>query len=392
MWNKGIEFEKKCINKLKELGFQNVSDTRISGDYGGDIVACLDKIKYIFQCKDVSKRQGVHAVQEILGAKSIYKANKCVVISSSGFTPNAYNLAKANFVLLLKSDDLFNAKDINTLLGDAIINVGNANIITHNYKIIDEFHKTKNEIGHTPTLPELNKTLRYRIMKDYGSYRVFIDSIGEKLKRSKPTKEILQNEYIRIRDLLNKTPTANEIRAHTNLPYNQFHQYPLTKLQKECGDIPNCDRSVTNEDLINEYLELEKKLGHKPNGPEIDKYGKHRSYSYIRKFGSLKKFYNLPEISAKELLLQPLSKKEIIAFYLMLKLIFDRQQIPLTYGNIKKLSCGEYKPFSVSPIEHRFKKFKEFCILLENNENIKELETNLNKLISGFIESKDSLD
>ena len=390
MWNKGIEFEKKCINKLKELGFQNVSDTRISGDYGGDIVACFDQIRYIFQCKDISKRQGVHAVQEILGAKNIYEANKCVVISSSGFTPNAYTLAKANFVLLLKSDDLFNAKDINTLLGDAIINVGNANIITHNYNIIEEFYKTKNEIGHTPTLPELNRTLRYRIRKDYGNYRVFINSIGEELKHSKPTKEILQNEYIRIRNLLNKTPTANEIKAHTNLPYNQFHQYPLTKLQKECGDVPNCDRSVTNEDLINEYLELEKKLGHKPNGQEIDRYGKYRSYSYIRKFGSLKKFYNLPKISAKELL--PLSEKEIIAFYLMLKLIFDRQQIPLTYGNIKKLSCGEYKPLTISAIEYKYKNFKEFCILLENNENIKELETNLNKLISSFIESKNPLD
>lgn len=289
MWKKGIEFEEKCINKLRVLGFQHISKTPISGDYGADIVAYLQQIKYIFQCKDVCKRQGVHAIQEIIGAKAVYKANKCVVISSSGFTPNAYKLAKDNFILLLKSDELFDAKNINILLGEAITNFKNVNIVTHDYNIIEEFYKTKGKIGHTPTLSELDKTLRYKIIKAYGGYRAFINSIDEKLKRSAPTGEILKKEYIRIKTLLGKVPTANDIKANTHLPYNQFQTYPLTKLQKECGDIPNCDRSVTNVDLIKEYLNLEKKLGHKPNKQDIDKYGKHGSHLYIRRFGSLRK-------------------------------------------------------------------------------------------------------
>lgn len=389
MWKKGIKFEEKCISKLRELGFQHISKTPISGDYGADIVAHLQQIKYIFQCKDVRKRQGVRAIQEIIGAKTVYKANKCVVISSSGFTHNAYNLAKANFILLLKSDELFDAEGINILFDDAIMNLENANIITHDYNIIEEFYKTKEKIGHTPTLPELDKTLRYKIRKVYGGYCAFINSIDEKLKRSAPTREIIKEEYIRIRTLLRKVPTANDIKANTHFPYNQFHAYPLTKLQKECGDSPNCDRSVTNVDLINEYLDLEKKLGHKPNGLDIDKYGKHGSHLYIRRFGSLKKFYSLPEISAKELLKEPLNKKEIVAFYLMLKFIFNRQQIPLTYGNIKRLSCGEYKPFPISAIEYKYKNFRDFCMLLENNESVKELENKFNKLINNFIRDTD---
>lgn len=75
MWEKGIKFETKCINKLRELGFQHISKTPISGDYGADIVAYLQQTKYIFQCKDVRKRQGVRAIQEIIGAKTVYKAN-----------------------------------------------------------------------------------------------------------------------------------------------------------------------------------------------------------------------------------------------------------------------------------------------------------------------------
>ncbi|MBQ9092701.1 MAG: restriction endonuclease [Prevotella sp.] len=389
MWKKGIKFEEKCISKLRELGFQHISKTPISGDYGADIEAYFNKMKCVFQCKNHEKRQGVRAVQEILGAKTIYEAKKCVVISSSGFTKNAYTLAKANSILLLKADDLFKSEDIKTLLDDTFIDVENANIITHDYNIIEEFYKIKEKIGHIPTLSELDKTLRYKINKVYGGYTIFINEIGERLKRSAPTREIIKEEYIRIRTLLRKVPTANDIKANTHLPYNQFHTYPLTKLQKECGDIPNCDRSVTNVDLINEYLDLEKKLGHKPNGQDIDKYGKHGSHLYIRRFGSLKKFYSLPEISAKELLKEPLNKKEIVAFYLMLRFIFNRQQIPLTYGNIKKLSCGEYKPFPISAIEYKYKNFGDFCMLLENNESVKELENNFNKLINNFIRNTD---
>lgn len=68
----------------------------------------------------------------------------------------------------------------------------------------------------------------------------------------------------------------------------------------------------------------------------------------------------------------------------MLKIIFDRQQIPLTYSNIKSLSCRKYKPFPISAIEYRYNNFKEFITSLENEESIKELEINLNKLINSF--------
>lgn len=383
---KGRRFEIKCINRLKDLGFENVEKTSESGDYGGDIVANLNGIKYLFQCKDHNKRKGVGPVQEVYAAKNLYNANVCVAISSLGFTAQAYNLAKTDFVLLLAAEDFFNSESIDKILKDAITTLGNADVTTHDYDIITEFREIKSKVGHTPTLPELSKTLRYIIRKTYGTYTNFLVSIGETTKRSRPTiwREIVKKEYIRIRTLLAKTPTANEIRLHTNLPYNQFHQYPLTKLQKECGDIPNCDRSFTKDDLIKGYLELEKHLGHKPNGVEIDKYGKYGSHLYRRSFGSLKAFYSLPEISAKKLLKVPLTKKEIIAFYLMLKIIFDRQQIPLTYGNIRKLSCGEYKPFPISAIEYKYKNFKEFCQLLEDNESVKDLEVNLNKLILSF--------
>lgn len=73
----------------------------------------------------------------------------------------------------------------------------------------------------------------------------------------------------------------------------------------------------------------------------------------------------------------------------MLKIIFNRQQIPLTYSNIRKLTCGEYKPLPISAIEYKYKTFGDFFILLENNESVKELENNFNTLINNFIRDTD---
>lgn len=49
-------FEIKCINRLKELGLQNVFKTSKSNDDGGDIVADLNNTKYVFQCKHHAKK------------------------------------------------------------------------------------------------------------------------------------------------------------------------------------------------------------------------------------------------------------------------------------------------------------------------------------------------
>jgi len=78
----------------------------------------------------------------------------------------------------------------------------------------------------------LDKTLRYKIKKKYGSYLKFLSAIGEKPKRAKPTAEQLKNEYLRIRNLLGRVPKADDIKNNTEMPYNSFQQYPLTKTSK----------------------------------------------------------------------------------------------------------------------------------------------------------------
>lgn len=382
--NIGIEFEQRCIAKLREIGFENVFGTPIN-DYGADIIAYRQNVKYIFQCKYVKSKQGVEAVQEIMTARNFYSADKCVVISHSGFTRQAYNLAKPNLVSLIDEETLFSATNVDTLTDD-IFSVAQY-VIDHDYDIIQEFEKTKKIYGRTPILSELDKTLRYKIKKKYGGYIKFLSSIGDKLKRVKPTEEQLKAEYLRIRELLGKIPTANDIKNNSDMPYNSFHQYPLSKLQKECGDRPNVDRSITNEDLIEEYLKLEQKLGHKPNGSELNEYGKYSYWNYQRRFGSIQEFYKLPQINASSLINKVLSKSDIFIIFSLLSEIIELKDFSVEYGKLCKIAYNDKSILSEYMIESRFGGFKKFSDEYANNEAAKEFVNSIKKAILNFKEN-----
>lgn len=384
--NRGIKFEQQCIEKLLKLGFKNVESTPETTDFGVDIIAYHNNIKYIFQCKDWKKKPGEVAVREILAAKSLFEANRCGVISKSGFTSAAYRLAKPNFILLITWDNLIEAAKVSDLLIENLETNAFSVPINYNYDIISEFEKLKEQIGHTPTLNDLGKTLRYRIRKEYKSYSVFLKSIGERFKRSKLTDMQVKSEYLRIRNFLGKTPTAEDIKKNTAFPYNSFHVYPLSRLQKECGDIPNCDRSYTKEELVAEYIELEKKLGHKPNGSEIDKYGKHNSALYIRAFGSLTNFYKDSRINAEKLIKKSLTKTEVIIIYTLLEEIFKHINMDFP-ASFRKLENVQYQRKSIlksNQIEYLFKNIKNFLSVMENNGDVIKFRNAVKKLIKEF--------
>lgn len=389
--NEGIIFEKKCIVKLQQLGFTDVQDTPIT-DYGADIIAFYNGVKYIFQCKYCKQKQGVSAVQEILTAKQFYQADKCAVISHTGYTNQAYRLAKPNFILLISEDELFCADSINSLLVGGICQMQSVTPITHDYNIIQEFEKTKQALGHTPTLPELDKTLRYRINKQYKNYKSFLTSIGEKFKNSKPTNEQLKAEYIRIRELLGKVPSAKEIKSHTNLPYNSFHQYPLTKLQKECGDKPLCDRSATDEDLIAEYKRLEQELGRLPNSNDIDKYGQYNSALYFRKFGSMVNFYNDPRVNASRLVPKKKTYRQLIVLHSLIEyLLNNSQDAYVNSGSLKRVQIDGKPIITPNNIDYRFGNIQKFISFIERDRDTLQFREELTKLINTYIDKDQSI-
>lgn len=102
----GLDFEKYAGEILKANGFEKIQVTKASGDYGVDIIAYKDEIKYAIQCKKYSSPVGIKAVQEVLGSKTMNDCHVAVVLTNNTFTNSAKELANKNNVLLWDNNKL----------------------------------------------------------------------------------------------------------------------------------------------------------------------------------------------------------------------------------------------------------------------------------------------
>lgn len=96
----GWAFERYTVDLLLKNGFDNAETTSGSNDYGVDVIAEKDGIKYAVQCKCYSNKLNNKPVQEVLAGMAYYNAHVGVVFTNNYFTENAKQLAKANNVLL----------------------------------------------------------------------------------------------------------------------------------------------------------------------------------------------------------------------------------------------------------------------------------------------------
>ena len=102
----GQEFERWCADLLQDIGFQNVSTTRASGDQGVDIVAEKSGRRYAIQCKRYSQALSNKPIQEVYTGKRIYKCDIAVVMTNNYFTQGAIEAAEQTGVLLWDRNQL----------------------------------------------------------------------------------------------------------------------------------------------------------------------------------------------------------------------------------------------------------------------------------------------
>lgn len=124
----GEEFEKFLLVHFEKLNY-HVKLTPVTSDYGADLIIKKDNIKTVVQAKRWSQKVGIEAIQQILGAKQYYNADKCIVITNNYFTPNAINLASSSSVELWDRNQLI--KNMNIGNGNEI-----ATAVTKDSKII----------------------------------------------------------------------------------------------------------------------------------------------------------------------------------------------------------------------------------------------------------------
>jgi restriction system protein len=101
----GEEFESYCVSILNQNGW-DARATQSTGDQGVDIVASINDITAVFQCKRYSQPVGNSAVQEIIAGKSFSRAQIAAVVTNSTFTKSARQLAEAANIYLLHYTEL----------------------------------------------------------------------------------------------------------------------------------------------------------------------------------------------------------------------------------------------------------------------------------------------
>ena len=104
-YKKGIKFENHCMKILKQYGWE-VKQTPNTGDQGVDLIASINDLRICIQCKDHKKAIGNRAVQEISAGKLFWKGTHAIIVSKSGFTKSAHQLAKSNKVKLINEYQL----------------------------------------------------------------------------------------------------------------------------------------------------------------------------------------------------------------------------------------------------------------------------------------------
>jgi len=107
-YKKGVKFENHCKEILKQNGWE-VKETPNTGDQGVDLIASINDLRICIQCKNHKKAVGNKAVQEISAGKLFWKGTHAILVSKSGFTKSAQQLAKSNKVKLINE---FQLKDL----------------------------------------------------------------------------------------------------------------------------------------------------------------------------------------------------------------------------------------------------------------------------------------
>lgn len=107
----GHAFEEFTARLLAGIGYQNVVVTKASGDYGVDVVAEKDGVRWAFQCKRYNGSLGLKPIQEVYAGAKKYGAAKAVVVTNSSFTKNAQQLARGIGVELWDRGRLISAME-----------------------------------------------------------------------------------------------------------------------------------------------------------------------------------------------------------------------------------------------------------------------------------------
>ena len=102
----GKAFENACAKMLLANDFENIKQTKASGDFGVDILAEREGLLYGVQCKRYNTKLDSRPIQEISAGMAYYECDVGAVMTNSVFTKHAAELADAGSIELWDRDTL----------------------------------------------------------------------------------------------------------------------------------------------------------------------------------------------------------------------------------------------------------------------------------------------
>ncbi len=102
----GEDFERLLQQLFQRMGYK-AELTKTSGDFGADVVLTdRDGVRLVVQAKRWRGAVGLTAVQEVVAAIPVYRAQGGLVVTNSRFTSAAITLARHNSIRLIGRRDL----------------------------------------------------------------------------------------------------------------------------------------------------------------------------------------------------------------------------------------------------------------------------------------------
>lgn len=191
----GHQFEYACADILKANGYKHVKVTRGSGDFGVDVIAEKDKVRYAIQCKRYNHKLDNTPIQEVVGGLAYYQCDKGAVMTNQYFTEPAKQLAQVNDIELLDRDTLSHMVDKTEKSFDDKLNLFKSYLTSSSTMLVAYLEKC----GIYSRIEDINtdtKTLSFTLKLKFADD---IESVKAKKKAiSKITKakviDIVQNE------------------------------------------------------------------------------------------------------------------------------------------------------------------------------------------------------
>lgn len=209
----GHQFEYACADILKANGYKHVKVTRGSGDFGVDVIAEKDKVRYAIQCKRYNHKLDNTPIQEVVGGLAYYQCDKGAVMTNQYFTEPAKQLAQVNDIELLDRDTLSHMVDKTEKSFDDKLNLFRSYLTSSSTMLVAYLEKC----GIYSRIEDINtdtKTLSFTLKLKFADD---IESVKAKKKAiSKITKakviDIVQNENDMI-TIIVRTPRKYRIKS-----------------------------------------------------------------------------------------------------------------------------------------------------------------------------------